>query len=339
MEVLSNKEICILLKILTNEELMNGSTSMFKLDSSFVKEELEHLKKEINIAESCTQNEIMQVKESITKFRGMKLNHGFNIRIYKTKPILDYATKYVDSLVDNTLNGTLSDIKLPTLFKEFYLLIKEKSDFNDLISKNLKYMPVILFAYINKLIDLKFASNENDEPLFSSIGTHSFGYKVEVNGTVTETKGTFYISDTAPLNDAMFTLEIDGEAEQFDADYIRSLIAKRRAEKTSMPSDSYDEKTLMDKLRKDFGLTDLAINILCACKYLMDNDITAVTNLKISEYLTQNNFPISNDSIKQFSRDIKNKCSLSDTRGVPSLVQALQLKGYIIPPLKPIAKV
>ena len=50
-------------------------------------------------------------------------------------------------------------------------------------------MPVILFAYINKLIDLKFNVSENDDQLFSSIGTHSFGYKVEVNGTVTETKG------------------------------------------------------------------------------------------------------------------------------------------------------
>lgn len=339
MEVLSNKEICILLRILTNEELMNGSTSMFKLDSSFAKEELEHLKKEINHSEGYAKNEIMQEKESITKFRGMKLNHGFNIRVYKTKPILDYATKYVDSLVDNTLVGTLSDAKLPTLFKEFYSLIKDKSDFNDLISKNLQYMPVILFAYINKLIDLKFKPDEDSDTSFSSIGTHTFSYKIESNGSATETRGTFYISDTSPLNDAMITLEIDGEAEQFEADFIRSLIAKRRAEKSSMPSDSYDEKTLMDKLRKDFGLTDLAINVLCACKYLMNDDITAVTNLRISEYLTQNDFPISNESIKQCARYIRNKCNLSDSRGITSLVQALQLKGYIIPPLQPKAKV
>ncbi|MBO5737723.1 hypothetical protein J6R97_00085 [bacterium] len=337
MEVLSNREICILLKILSNKELINGSTSIFKVDSSFTKKELEHLKKEINLAESCAQDEIMQVKESITKFRGIKLNQEFNIRIYKINSILDYATKYVDSLVNDTLVGTQSNIKLPTLFKEFHALIRDKSDFNDLISNNLQYMPVILFAYINKLIDLKFESREDDDTEFSSIGMHTFSYKIESNGSSTEIKGTFYISDTSPLNDAMITLDIDGEAEQFEADFIKGLIAKRRAEKLSMQSDSYDEKALIDKLQKDFKLTETHIKILCACKYLMQQDIEETTGERIAEYLTKNNFPIKAGDIKQHTMFIKTKCDIAG-RGVPSLVQALKLKGYIIPPLTPTSK-
>ena len=338
MEVLSNKEICILLKILSNEELMKGSTSIFKLDSSFTKEEVEHLQKEINLSEDYTKNDVMQIKDSGTRCRGKKLNNGFNIRIYKTDAILSYATKYVDGLMQNSLVGTVSGIKLPKLFKEFYSLIKDKTDFKDLVSKNLQYMPVILFAYINKLIDLKFPQNKDDDTLFCTVGTHTFRCSIESNGTITEVRGTFYISDTSPLKDAIMTIEIDGEPGQFETDFLKSLIVKQRTEKLSIPSENFDEKALTNKLQNDFGLTELAINVLCACKYLMDNDITAVTNIKISEYLTQNKFPVSSEGIKQCTRTIKDKCNLSDTRGVPSLVQALQLKGYTIPPLKPLAK-
>ena len=47
MEVLSNKQIYILLKILNDKKLQDGSISYIEVDKTFTLEELEHIKQEI----------------------------------------------------------------------------------------------------------------------------------------------------------------------------------------------------------------------------------------------------------------------------------------------------
>lgn len=346
MNVLSNNEIYILLKFVSNKDLMNSTTSMCKFDSSFSKKEFEHLKNEMSISEKVSTDEIFQIKETKIKSRGINCSKCCNIRVFKPDLILNYATKYANAFAMGMLTGIKATQNFSNLIKEFYLLTRNEPNFNNILAKDLKYMPVILFAYINKLIDFESRFNDSEENEFLSDSINSYTFKLTSGEMTSESRGTFVISDTSSLSDVMITLGIGNFQEEVDANMLIEAIQNIKAKRLSNSSNSSinNEDELLNKLQSYFnkGLSNTEINILRACKYLMDNDDKAVTNKRISQFLTDNNFPISVEGIKQSTRAIKNKSVyLIETGrgGVPVLVQTLIIKGCMIPPLNPTSKV
>lgn len=341
LNVLSNNEIYILLKLIANKDLMNGLTSICKLSSRYSIKEFEHLNKEIALSEGVSTNDIMQIRGGTLKHRRTTSSNNYNLRIFKANLILSYATKYSTALAKCEIAGINQNSSFTELIKEFYLLTKTESDFNNIVSTDLKYMPAILFAYINNLISLDFRY-ENSEELENNIlsdNLTSLSIQFRANGVEQESR--FYINDTTPLNEVMLTISANGQSEEINADMLMEIIAKiKETNLLRNESNSNNNETVwIDKLKNGFTkeLSKSEIYALRACKYLMMKDCISVTNKRISEYLTSNNFPISEGSLKQCTRSIKYKCTLPESSGgISSLVQNIELKGFIIPPLKPI---
>lgn len=341
MEVLSNKQIYILLKILNDKRIQDGSASYIEVDKTFTLEELEHIKQEI-IAYDENFHNIIKIESVEKKYFRAMLHSGYKIHIHNLKAVQDYAVNYIKTYIKGDLVGITSDSEFIKLLKDFYSVSKDQTDIANFNTNELKFMPVVLFAYINNFVDLKSITHEEydytvDYPYDDIMFDNPFYFKLQANGGVHETRVNLNM-DMTKLSDIMVTIGIGNQVEEVNADIVLEMLARIKAERASNPDESYDETALRNKIKRDFCLTELAVNILCACKYLMDTDITSVTNKKISEYFDKINYPVSDETIKQYTMHIKGNCSLTDTRGVPSLVQALELKGYIIPPLTPTSK-
>lgn len=80
MEVLSNKQIYILLKILNDKRLQDGSASYIEVDKTFTLEELEHIKQEI-VAYDEKFNSIIEIESVSKKYFKAMLHSGYKIRI------------------------------------------------------------------------------------------------------------------------------------------------------------------------------------------------------------------------------------------------------------------
>ena len=333
MKILSNKEIYVLLKILNNK------SDSLEIDKTFTKDELEHIQQELG---SLNGKPVIEIENTQKPVFGVMVHSGYAITIHDISAVKDYAVNYIEAYIKGDLADIASDAEFTKLLKDFHNSTQKQNSLTNYRTKDLKYMPVILFAYINNLVKLKSMSHEKydytaDYPNDDTLSENLY-LKVQANGATHELKIDLGI-DVSKLSDVMLTVGYGNQQEEADAHILMELLKRLNSERASLPPESYDENALRGKLQKDFGLTELAVNILCACKYLMDNDVTSVGNPRISEYLTKNNFPVSVDVIKQCTRYIKEKCTLPETRGVASLVQALELKGYTIPPLKPTVKV
>ena len=64
MEVLSNKEIYVLLKILNDKKVKEGSSSIIEVDKNFSLKELEHIQKEVALAENKGTKEVLMIKNT-----------------------------------------------------------------------------------------------------------------------------------------------------------------------------------------------------------------------------------------------------------------------------------
>lgn len=159
MEVLSNKEIYVLLKILNNKKLKKGSSSTIEVDKNFSLEELEHLRQEIALTENKTPEEILTIENTYKSMFRMNIHFGYKLNIISFQSFLNYAYKYVQELTQGSLHGLTDDNSLSKLVNEFYSNIKKSSNLDYYVTREMKYMPVILSAYTSNLVELKTITN------------------------------------------------------------------------------------------------------------------------------------------------------------------------------------
>lgn len=158
MEVLSNKQIYILLKILNDKKLQDGSASYIEFDKNFALNDFEHIQQQICLVEDKTSDEIFTIEQTYMKMMGKDIHSGYKLSISDLDIIFDYANKYVEALIDESLTGLTPENNLSALLSEFYSTSNNTSLDNCTV-ENVKYMPVVLFAYMNNLIELKSITN------------------------------------------------------------------------------------------------------------------------------------------------------------------------------------
>lgn len=160
MEVLSNKEIYVLLKILNDKKVKDGFSSTIEIDKNFSLKELEHIQKEVALAENKSPEEVLTIKNTYKNIYGQKLHFGYKLNIVSIESITNYAFEYVQALAQDNLSGLSDENKLSLLMEEFYSSAKNISDYDNFVVNEIKYMPVVLFAYTNNLVKLKTITNK-----------------------------------------------------------------------------------------------------------------------------------------------------------------------------------
>ena len=158
MEVLSNKQIYILLKILNDKKLQDGSANHIEFDKNFILKDFEHIQEQICTVENKTSDEIFTIEQTYMKMMGKDIHSGYKLSIFDLDTVVNYANKYVEALIEESLTDLTPENNLSVLLSEFYSTSKPSS-FDDCTVENIKYMPVILFAYMNNLVELKTISN------------------------------------------------------------------------------------------------------------------------------------------------------------------------------------
>ena len=158
MEVLSNKQIYILLKILNEKKLQDGSANHIEFDKNFTLNDFEHIQQQICLVENKTSDEIFTIEQTYMKMMGKDIHSGYKLSIFDLDTVVNYADKYVEALIEESLTDLTPENNLSVLLSEFYSTSKTSS-FDDYTVENIKYMPVILFAYMNNLVELKTISN------------------------------------------------------------------------------------------------------------------------------------------------------------------------------------
>lgn len=155
MEVLSNKEIYVLLKILNDKKVKNGDSSTIEVDKNFALKELEHIQNEIALSENKIPEEVLTIENTYKNMFGQSFHSGYKLNIIDFQSFISYAKQYIENLIQENLTGYTSNDSLSTLMQEFCTISKNTSSLDDYIINDIKYMPVILFAYLNGLIELK----------------------------------------------------------------------------------------------------------------------------------------------------------------------------------------
>ena len=158
MEVLSNKQIYILLKILNDKKLQDGSANHIEFDKNFILKDFEHIQEQICTVENKTSDEIFTIEQTYMKMMGKDIHSCYKLSIFDLDTVVNYANKYVEALIEESLTDLTPENNLSVLLSEFYSTSKPSS-FDDCTVENIKYMPVILFAYMNNLVELKTISN------------------------------------------------------------------------------------------------------------------------------------------------------------------------------------
>jgi hypothetical protein len=197
MEVLSNKEIFVLLKILVNKEVKENLSTTIEIDKNFSLKELEHIQHEVALSENKVAEEVLIIENTYKTLFGQSINLGYQLKIVDSRSLTNYAHKYVQELVQNNLSD-LTDNNFSGLLNEFYLKVKESSTLDYYEIDEIKYMPVILCAYTNDLIEIKTISNTkynsrrdlcSDNICFDGIKSpNSIGmvFKFEIGFTITD---------------------------------------------------------------------------------------------------------------------------------------------------------
>lgn len=155
MEVLSNKEIYVLLKILNDKKVKNGSSSTIEIDKNFSLKELEHIQQEIVLSENKVAEELLTIENTYKTRFGHSFHSGYKLNIIDFQSFISYAKQYIENLIQENLTGYTSNDSLFTLIQDFYTTSKDTSNLDDYTTNDIKYMPVVLFAYLNGLIELK----------------------------------------------------------------------------------------------------------------------------------------------------------------------------------------
>lgn len=207
MDILSNKEIYVLLKILNDTKVKNRTITSIELDKHFEFYELKHLQAEINLAEHKTNDTILAINAIFVRAYGQEILTGHKITIIDFDAIFAYSHKYIKALVDDNLTD-LSDInKLSTLLKDFHTNLTDKSGLSNFSFTELKYMPIILFAFINELLDLKSIANSKyrltnrdfhaNEEYFDAfpIKVQTFSFKISADITKLDEKLANQLND------------------------------------------------------------------------------------------------------------------------------------------------
>ena len=159
MEVLSNKEIYVLLKILNNKRIKSGSLSAIEIDKYFTIDELKHLQQEISLCESKSSNEVLTIENTYRSMFGENLHSGYKLHVINFQSIVNYAHRYVQELAQGNLSGLTDENSLSKLVNEFYSATKDSTNLDYYITNEMKYMPVILSAYTSNLVELKTITN------------------------------------------------------------------------------------------------------------------------------------------------------------------------------------
>ena len=149
MKALSNKEIYLLLK------LLNDKQANLELDKHFSLSEIERIQQEISITENKSPQEVFTIENLSKRMYGMKIQTGYRVSSVDRDSIIDYSSKYVEALIKNDLTGLTDSNKLSVLIEEFSSTIKDKSNLTEYKLNELRYIPVVLFAYTNQLIKIK----------------------------------------------------------------------------------------------------------------------------------------------------------------------------------------
>lgn len=149
MEVLSNKEIYVLLK------LLNDKQANVEFDKHFSLSEIKRIQQEISITENKSPQEVFTIENLSKRMYGMEIQTGYRVSSVDRDSIIDYSNKYVEALIKNDLTGLTDSNTLSVLIEEFSSTIKEKSNLTEYKLNELRYIPVVLFAYTNQLIKIK----------------------------------------------------------------------------------------------------------------------------------------------------------------------------------------
>ena len=158
MEVLSNKEIYVLLKILNDKKVKEGSSSTIEVDKNFSLKELEHLQQEISLTEGKAPEEVFTIENAYINMLGQSILAGYKLNIENTLSFKNYAQKYIEALIQEDLTGDTPIDSLSVLMNDFYSATNGSPDLDYLTINDIKYMPVVLFAYVNNLVELKSLS-------------------------------------------------------------------------------------------------------------------------------------------------------------------------------------
>lgn len=159
MEVLSNKEIYVLLKILNDKKVKKGSSSTIDVDKNFSLQELEHIQNEIALSENKVPEEVLTIENTYKNMFGQSFHSGYKLHIINFQAFTNYALGYVQELTQNNLSGLTEENCLSKLVNEFYANIKDSADIDFYITHEMKYMPVILSAYASNLVEFKTITN------------------------------------------------------------------------------------------------------------------------------------------------------------------------------------
>ena len=133
MEVLSNKEIYVLLKILNDKKVKEGSFSIIEVDKNFSLKELEHIQKEVALAENKGAEEVLTIENTYKNMFGQSFHSGYKLNIVSIEAISNYAVEYVQALAQDNLSGLSDENKLSLLMEEFYSSAKNTSDYDILL--------------------------------------------------------------------------------------------------------------------------------------------------------------------------------------------------------------
>ena len=159
MEVLSNKQIYILLKILNDKKIKEGTINYIEFDKNFTLHDFEHIQQQICLIENKISNEIFTIEQTYIKMIGKDIHSGYKLNIVSIESITNYAFEYVQALAQDNLSGLSDENKLSLLMEEFYSSAKNISDYDNFVVNEIKYMPVVLFAYVNNLVELISITN------------------------------------------------------------------------------------------------------------------------------------------------------------------------------------
>ena len=149
MDILSNKEIYVLLKILNDKKAKKGIATNIELDKHFELKELEHIQQQVSLSANKAFNSIITIEETYKRIVGIEVPNGYKLNIIDISSIEGYSNNYVNNLIQNNIAGLTIDV-----IDDFCSNISENSDLEHYTLSEIKYMPVLLFAYVNKLIEL-----------------------------------------------------------------------------------------------------------------------------------------------------------------------------------------